>query len=618
MSAVFCFLLSALSLVWTVAIISPQVYRPLMLLIGVWAILRAYPTKGRGGAAIDTLVVVVALFGLGWPLAQGQAFLYRAATPTGGDVLAGLAAIVVILEAARRTTGWILPVSAAAFLAYAAGGQSLASIGLAGIAHRGYDLPRLIGNLYMTLEGIYGVPLDVAVTYIILFSLYGAVLERSGAGKFFLDFSMSLSRRGNPARSAGRSVTLAGFLLGTVSGSGVATTVTLGSVAWPLMRRVGFAPDTAGAMLAASGIGALLSPPTLGAAAFLIAEYLRISYLDVLLMATIPTLLYYLSIALMIEGEGTGTNEEPGNPPSPSGFGAAGPDPRNVEPRNPTRYLHFTSLVLVAALMVWGLSPFRAVLYATVAAFVTSFLMAREEWLTPRRLGQALVAGGEDVLPVLATTAVAGIIVGVVTLTGLGLKAAGLIVGLAGGSLPLTVVFAALAVWILGLAVPVTASYIISAVMVVPALTTVGVPPMAAHMFIFYYAVLSEVSPPTALAPFAAAALTGGRPFRTMMLTWKYALPAFVVPFAFTLDPRGMGLLLQGGWSDILISSSTAMVGVSGLAMGLGGWLIGSAPMWVRALATGGGLVLFYPAPAADMVGAAAVAAALVWTRIRT
>jgi len=621
-SAVFCFLLSALSLVWTVAIISPQVYRPLMLLVGVWAILRAYPTKGRGGAALDTLVVVIALFGLGWPLAQGQAFLYRAATPTGGDVLAGLAAILVILEAARRTTGWILPVSAAVFLLYAFAGQGLASIGLAGIAHRGYDLPRLIGNLYMTLEGIYGVPLDVAVTYIILFSLYGAVLERSGAGKFFLDFSMSLSRRGNPARSAGRSVTLAGFLLGTVSGSGVATTVTLGSVAWPLMRRVGFAPDTAGAMLAASGIGALLSPPTLGAAAFLIAEYLRISYLDVLLMATIPTLLYYLSIALMIEGEQTSEFQisASGSEVPRSAFDSAVPGSaiQTEEPRNPRRYLHFTSLVFVAALMMWGLSPFKAVLYATIAAIVTSFLMTREEWLTPRRLGQSLVAGGEDVLPVLATTAVAGIIVGVVTLTGLGLKAAGLIVGLAGGSLPLTVVFAALAVWILGLAVPVTASYIISAVMVVPALTTVGVPPMAAHMFIFYYAVLSEVSPPTALAPFAAAALTGGRPFRTMMLTWKYALPAFVVPFAFTLDPRGLGLLLQGGWAHIVISSSTAMVGVAGLAMGLGGWLMGSAPTWVRVLAAAGGFVLFYPAPAADFVGAAAVATALVWTRIRT
>ena len=624
MSAVFCFLLSALSLVWVLIVISPQTYRPLMLLVGVWATLRAYPTKGRSGPAIDTIWVVVALFGLGWPLAQGQAFLYRAATPTGGDMLAGAAAILVVLEAARRTTGWILPVSAVVFLAYAAAGPGFASIGLTGLAHRGYDLSRLVGNLYMTLEGIYGVPLDVAVSYIILFSIYGAVLERSGAGKFFLDFSMSLSRRGNPVKSAGRSVTLAGFLLGTVSGSGVATTVTLGSVAWPLMKRVGYAADTAGAMLAASGIGALLSPPTLGAAAFLIAEYLRISYLEVLVMATIPTVLYYLSIGLMIEGERVESGSQvlgfSGSPVHGLSGSQAHGLPESLSTREPEHprsrsFLHFTSLILVAALMVYGFSPFMAVFYSTLAAIATSFVMSREHWLVPRRLAQALIAGGQDVLPVLATTAVAGIIVGVVTLTGLGLKAAGLIVGLAGGSLPLTVVFAALAVWILGLAVPVTASYIISAVMVVPALTTVGVPPVAAHMFVFYYAVLSEVSPPTALAPFAAAALTGGRPFRTMMLTWKYALPAFVVPFAFTLDPRGLGLLLQGSWTDILISGSTAIVGVAGLAMGLGGWLLRSAPTWVRALAAAGGLVLFYPSPAADALGAVAVATSLLWHR---
>ena len=235
MAAVFCFLLSALSLVWVLFVISPQVYRPLMLLLGVWAIFRAKPTSGRYGPAIDTLWVIAGLIGLGWPLANGEAFLYRAASPTGGDVLAGVLAIVVILEATRRTTGWILPVSAATFIAYAFAGPWFATIGLSGLAHRGYDLPRLIGNLYMTLEGMYGLPLDVAVTYIILFSLYGAVLERSGAGQFFLDFAMSFSSRGNSAAAAGRSVTLAGFLLGTVSGSGVATTVTLGSVAWPVL-----------------------------------------------------------------------------------------------------------------------------------------------------------------------------------------------------------------------------------------------------------------------------------------------------------------------------------------------------------------------------------------------
>ena len=266
--------------------------------------------------------------------------------------------------------------------------------------------------------------------------------------------------------------------------------------------------------------------------------------------------------------------------------------------------------------MALGFSPFRAVFWSTLAAVAVSFLMSREWWLTPRRASESMIAGGKDVLPVLATTAVAGIIVGVVTLTGLGLKAAGLIVGLAGGSLPLTVVFAALAVWILGLAVPVTASYIISAVMVVPALTTVGVAPVAAHMFIFYYAVLSEVSPPTALAPFAAAALTGGRPFRTMMLTWKYTLPAFLVPFAFTLDPRGLGLLLQRGWMDVVLSSVTAGVGVCGLAMGLGGWALRQSAGGPRILAGLGGLVLFHPAPLADAAGFAALGIAWVWARI--
>jgi len=607
LARVFTFLLSALSLVWVLTVISPQVYRPLMLLVGVWATFRIKPSRGQWGPLVDTAWVVLALFGLGWPLAAGEPFQYRAANPTGGDIVAGVAALVVVLEAARRTTGWILPASAAAFILYAFAGPWFAALGLGGIAHRGYDLPRLIGNLYMTLEGVYGVPLDVAVTYIILFSLYGAMLERSGAGRYFLNFAMSLSRRGHPARSAGRSVTLAGFLLGTVSGSGVATTVTLGSVAWPVLKRVGYGRDTAGAMLAASGIGALLSPPTLGAAAFLIAEYLRISYLQVLIMATIPTVLYYLSILLMIEGEATTSTEVPATASTVEPTGSPG-----------LRHAyHFTSLVLVAVLMATGFTAFRAVFWASVVAVLLSFLGRRDEWLAPRRLASAMAAGGEDVLPVLATTAVAGIIVGVVTLTGLGLKAAGLIVGMAGGSLLLTVVLAAVAVWILGLAVPVTASYIISAVMVVPALTTVGVPPVAAHMFIFYYAVLSEVSPPTALAPFAAAALTGARPFRTMVLTWKFSLPAFLVPFAFTLDARGLGLLLQTDWSTVLSSTATAMAGVVALAAGFGGLGLPRHRPVLRVVAAAGGFLLFHPAPLSDLAGAVLAGAALVAGRRR-
>jgi len=619
---ILCALLGAISLVWVLAVISPQTYRPLMLLVAVVATFAIKPSTGRFGRVIDAAWIAGALAGLAWPLISGEGFWYRAANPTNTDLVAGLIALAVVVEAARRTTGWILPMSALVFVVYAVAGPLLVSIGLTGLAHRGYDLQRLIGNLYMTLEGLYGLPLDVAVTYIILFSVYGAVLERSGAGQFFLDWSMSLSSRGDghQAAAAGRSVTLAGFLLGTVSGSGVATTVTLGSVAWPVLKRVGFAADTAGAMLAASGIGALLSPPTLGAAAFLIAEYLRISYLQVLIMATIPTLLYYLSILLMIEGETrrlehggvVGQAFRPAEPGKPEGL---------PYERTWRRYLHFSSLVLVAVLMAVGLTPFRAVFWATLGAVAVWMLMRetdRVEPASPRTLYQALGDAGEDVLSVIATTAVAGIIVGVITLTGLGLKAAGLIVGLASGSLPLTVLFSAAAVWILGLAVPVTASYIISAVMVVPALTSVGVSPVAAHMFIFYYAVLSEVSPPTALAPFAAAALTGGKPFRTMMLTWKYSLPAFVVPFAFTLDPRGVGLLLQGGWVDIVLGTGSAMAGVAALAYACSPSRHTAASWISRGLAALGGLCLVHPAPLADLAGLVVVtiAVAIGW-RVR-
>ena len=204
------------------------------------------------------------LVALGWPLADFSQFIYRAANPTTVDVICGTAALAIILEATRRTVGLMLPVSAAVFIVYAFAGPLLDRVGLDLLAHRGYDLERLIGSLYMTLEGVFGVPLDVAATYIILFTIYGAVLQYSGAGTFFLDWAMAVMGRGASGASPGRTVTLAGFLLGTVSGSGVATTVMLGSVAWPLLRQAGYPAEVGGAILSAAGIGAILSPPTLG------------------------------------------------------------------------------------------------------------------------------------------------------------------------------------------------------------------------------------------------------------------------------------------------------------------------------------------------------------------
>jgi TRAP-type uncharacterized transport system fused permease subunit len=279
---------------------------------------------------------------------------------------------------------------------------------------------------------------------------------------------------------------------------------------------------------------------------------------------------------------------------------------------------HFLAVVLIPIMLIRGASPFRAVFYSMLVAVALSFV-DRANALWPRRLLGALYTGARSVLPVASTTATAGIIVGTVTLTGLGLKISGLIVDLAGGHLFLTVFYSALAIWMLGLAVPVTASYIIAAVMVAPAMTKVGVPDLAAHMFIFYYAVLSEVSPPTALSPFAAAAITGAKPVRTMMLTWKYTLPAFVFPFAFTLSKQGMGLLLQAPVTDVLMSTLTAVIGILALAVGLGGWLRAAANATERVIATAAGLLLFYAGSVSDVSGLVlfAIAIALHLTRTR-
>lgn len=621
----------------------------------------------------DLGIIALSVVSLGFLILNFQAALQRITNPTPIEVLMGIITITLALEATRRTTGWVLPAVALGFLVYAYFGPNVPEP----FDHRGYGVQRIVGQNFLTLEGIFGVPLDVAATFIILFTIYGAVLEYSGAGKFFLDWSFAAFGRSRSAAGPGRTATAAGFLLGTVSGSGVATTVTLGSLAWPMLKRGGYNREVAGGILAAAGIGALLSPPTLGAAAFLIAEYLEVSYLDVLVMALIPTVLYYLSAFLMIEADSRRMKAH--------AVDVAVPDFWDLT----RKYgYHFSSLFAVAIFMAMGMTPFMAVFWSIVIAFLLSFLrpetrltslgalavggvvgvvllfsgivnwsqsafwglmaatalvalvqVARTFRLPLRvpflsyggpedtRLLAALESGGKGALSVGATTATAGVIVSIVTLTGLGLKISGIIVGLSGGIPFLTVLYAALAVWVLGLAVPVTASYIIAAVMIVPALTQVGVVPAAAHMFIFYYSVLADVSPPTALSPFAAAAITGGNPFRTMMLTWKYCLPAFLVPFMFTLSVEGSSLLLVGQEGKIFTAEPavaiwtflTSGVAVGALAVALGGYFVRHAAMAERVLFGFGGLALMYASQTTDLVGGALVVAgaALHLVRIR-
>ena len=583
--------LTLLALWWVFRPMASQVYLPLFLGLALaltFLVYRGWGRRSEGAedrdrpdnpGPLDWLLAAAALVPLGYIALEWQTFFRRAVRPTDLDLVMGTILVVLIFEAARRTVGWVVPAIVAAFLVYAYLGPLLPQP----FTTDSYAWPRLVGHNVMGTQGIFGVPLEVAATYIILFTIYSAVLEFSGATRFFLD--LSFAAFGQSRAGPGRTVTLAGFLMGTVSGSGVATTVALGGVSWPLLKRSGYPREEAGGVLAAAGIGALLSPPTLGAAAFLIAELINVPYLDILIWATIPTLLYYLGIVLAIEMDARRFRTHAvGLEVPPAG-------------RLLLRYgYHFISLIAIVVFLIMGMTAFRAVVLATGIQFALAFL-DRATWWTPRRVWDAAASGALGVLSVTAVMAIAGVIVGVMTLTGLGLKMANIIVDLAGANLFLTALYSAVAVMLLGLAVPVTASFIIAWVIIGPALTQLGVPNYAAAMFIFYYAVLSEVSPPTALSPFAAAAITGGKPVRTMWLTWKYTLPAFLIPFVFVLAREGEGLLLQGDPARIAIATASAAAGVAGLAVATGAWVLGPAGWPERILFGLGGLALMVTAP---------------------
>ena len=553
----------------------------------------------------DVLFALLSVAVIFWAIWNGDDFTDRNTMPTMWDKFFGIALMALVVEATRRTSGWVMPIIIAGFLAYAFAGPYLPSPW----THRGYDIDRLVGHMYMTLEGIFGTAIDVSATLIILFTIYGAFLQYSGAGKFFLDFSFSLL--GGKPTSAGRAVVLSSFLLGGPSGSGVATTVTIGSVAWPMLQKSGYTKDAAGGLLAAGGLGAILSPPVLGAAAFIIAEFLKISYLEVIKMATIPTLLYYFSLFLMVEFDARKYGM------SQTAFAVV----ESAWTLSKRYWFHFMSLVSIVVFMVIGFSPSLSVFWATVTAFVVSFFR-RESAMVPKRFVQAMEAGTTGVLNVAATCAAAGIIVGVVTLTGLGLKFSSIVLAYAGNNLALTALYTSLIVWIVGLAVPVTASNIICAVITAPAMITLGVPDFAAHMFIFYYALLSEVSPPTALSPFAAAAITGGDPYKTTMQAWKYTMPAFVVPFFFVLDPAGVGVLLYvpkgGTWLDIVWISFLGFAAIAALAAGLQGWLFTRTNVFERTLLVVAGLLVIAPLNTLDWLGLAMMALVVILQLVRT
>ena len=533
---------SAYALYWVIGIIQPQIYRVTFLMMTLTLSFLLFPGSRASRArvsVVDWLLLGTTVVALAWPIVNFWEFVYRAATPTGLDLTLGVVTIGLVLEATRRTVGWILPATALGFLVYGYLGPLLGLVGLGLIAHRGYSVARLVGTLYMTLEGIFGVPLDVAATYIVLFTIYGAILQHSGAGQFFINWAMAAMGRSGGGSGPGRAIALSGFLLGTVSGSGVATTVTLGAVGWPLLRRAGYPADVGAGIPVGRRDRRHHGATHLGAAAFLIAEFLKISYLQVITMAAIPAMLYYFSILLMIEADSRrmGTRAVDVDLPTLGTLTPALGVPLRVARRHRRAARHGDDAVPRGVPGDGGrrraqLPAFRACAVAHPAARRPGSGRPRRahgrrhdrDGRHHRRRRDADRAGAENRRHH----------------RGAG-RRQHLLHGHLRGSRRLDARAGRARHRLLHHRGRHDRA----------ALTLVGIPTVAAHMFIFYYAVLSEVSPPTALSPFAAAAITGGNPFRTMMLTWKYTLPAFLVPFMFTLSHEGLGVLLQAPGLDV-------------------------------------------------------------------
>ena len=584
-----------------VAIVQAQVLRPIHVAFMLLLVFLLFPITARFRNRLMPWDVVLALVGVAtivYLLMGGDDFWDRNTTPDRWDLIFGTAFVLLVLEAARRTSGWIMPGVVCMFIAYAFLGPYLPGQW----AHRGYDLSSLVGFMYQTLEGIFGTAIDVSSTLIILFTIYGAFLQHSGAGKFYLDFSFA-AMGGKPA-GAGRTVVLASFLLGGPSGSGVATTVTIGTVAYPMLVKAGYGKEAAGGLLAAGGLGAIISPPVLGAAAFLIAEFLKISYFDVMLMATIPTCLYYLSLFLMVE-----IDTRKFGMPNVVVEGA-----QTLWELTRRYWYHFLSLISIVVFMFVGFSSVLSVFWATVVTFLVSFFR-RDTALVPRKTVAALKDGSRQMLNVAATCAAAGIIVGVVAKTGLGLKFSAIVIDYAGGSLLLTAIYTSLIVWIVGLRRRDRQPHHLRRHRGAGPDQTRRAEFRGAHaIFTTLCAVIRHRQRYRRLLLRRSRAAT----LQTTLQSWEVHTAGVSGALRVRADPPARLARCQGGSVlGVAWITFTAFIGIAALAGGVQNWLFRRCTMIERALLIAAGLLLVYPTPTADWIGLACMAVVIASQKIR-
>lgn len=536
------------------------------------------------------LLIAATLFGCLYIASQHEALVRRVGAATTLDLAAGAVIIVVVLELARRSAGWGLVSIALAALAYAYAGPYLPGF----LAHRGYDARRLIEHLYLSTEGVWGIPLGVSADFVYLFVLFGAILDASGGGELLIGLAGRLARRsrGGSAKTA----SVASALMGSLSGSAVANVVTTGSLTIPLMKRTGFRPRTAAAIEAAASTGGQLMPPVMGAGAFILATWTNIPYLQVAGAALIPAILYYVGLYMAIHfgalKEGLGVAEQA------------------IRPGSVAARAHLLiPVVVIVVFLALGRSPMRAAFWGTIAVGAAA-AARRNTRLDIAGWRRALIAGASGTVQVAAACATAGIVVGVASLTGIGLRMSELIITVAQGHLPTALLLTAVGSIIVGMGLPTTAAYVVLAALGAPALTELGVPLLAAHLFIFYFGCLSNITPPVALAAYAAAGIAGSSPLRTGVTALSLALGGFLVPFAFVYDPF---LLLDGAPIAIAATAVTAGIGTAALAAASVGFIGTSVPWPGRCILGAAGVALLAPGWASDLVGIAVFAAAF-WT----
>jgi TRAP transporter 4TM/12TM fusion protein len=513
-----------------------------------------------------------------------EALIFRAGDYVTLDFIVGGLAILLVIEGARRVVGLPIAIIASIFLIYAKVGPYMPGF----LNHRGYSIERIISHMYYTTEGILGVPIGVASTFIFLFILFGSFLEKTGIGKFFIDLANAVAgfAAGGPAKVA----VLTSALEGTVSGSSVANTVGSGSFTIPLMKSLGYKPEFAGAVEAAASTGGQIMPPIMGAAAFLMAEFIGIPYLEIAKAAAIPALLYFTGIFIMVHLEAKklgmkGLRKEE--------------LPKLSKVLKERGYL-FLPLAGIIYFLVEGSTPIKAALYGLILAILASFIR-KDTRLSFKDFLEALENGARGALGVSIACACAGIIVGTITLTGLGLKLGNGLVSLSGGNLLLTLIFTMISSLILGMGAPTTANYIITSTSAAPAIVMLGIPVLCAHMFTFYFGIIADITPPVALAAFAGSAIAKSNPLKTGINASKLAIAAFIIPYMFVFNPAL--LLIDTTPLQVIQIVITSIVGMIGIGAAMEGYFLTNASIPERILFLVGGLLLVDPGAITDIIG---------------